>query len=440
MSVRGPVPAVRLTRRREGRWLAGVCSGVAAALGVPVAALRAVVVLLALGSLPAVALIYALAWAFLPPDADTAADLDASIGAAAGGIGPRVPTTGSTGLTIGGRPADLVDAVGVLAVVAGAVLLLGQFTAWLPSQVVAPAVLATVGAGVAWGWGGRAGAGAGTGGAGRRERLRPLFVAIGISLVILGGLATLAAVGDLRSIGRSAAGAAVLVAGAVLLLGPWMARLARSLTDERRQRIRSEERSEMAAHLHDGVLQTLALIQKRAGDDKAVRSLARRQERELRSWLYGARGPGGAAPEPNGDSAAGTVATLLRRELDDVEDHYGVRLDAVFVGDAPLDDAGRALVAAGREAALNAARHAGVDTVDVYLEVEPERLSLFVRDRGRGFDPTAVPRDRRGVADSIVARVRRHGGTAEVRSAPGEGAEVELSVPRVAAPAEERLR
>src|SRR5206468_5395745 len=133
------------------------------------------------------------------------------------------------------------------------------------------------------------------------------------------------------------------------------------------------------------------------------------------SGAYGARGPGVAAPEPNGEPAAGTVATRLRREPDDVEDHYGVRLDAVLVGDAPLDDAGRALVAAGREAALNAARHAGVDTVDVYLEVEPERLSLFVRDRGRGFDPAGVPSDRRGLADSIVARVRRHGGTAEVR-------------------------
>src|SRR5207237_5246365 len=247
----------------------------------------------------------------------------------------------------------------------GAVLLLGQFTAWLPGQVVAPAVLATVGAGLAWGWGGRPGAGVG---AGRRERLRPLFVAVGISLVILGGLATLAAVGDLRSIGRSAAGAAVLTAGAVLLFGPWMARLARNLTDERRQRIRSEERSEMAAHLHDGVLQTLALIQKRAGDDKAVRSLARRQERELRSWLYGPRGAGGGPRVPNGDADAtfggsrrpvggtlpvppGTVATLLRRELDDVEDRYGVRLDAALVGHAPLHDAGRALVAAGREAA-----------------------------------------------------------------------------------------
>jgi signal transduction histidine kinase len=384
-----------------------VCRGVAAALGVPVAALRAVVVVLALGNLPAVALLYALAWAFLPPGSD----VDAESGAGA--------AQAAAGFTIGGRPADPVDALAVLAIVAGAVLLLGQFTAWLPGSVVLPAVLGIMGAGLAWGWGGR------------RDRFRPLVVAVGVSLVFVGGVATLAAVSDLRSIGRSAAGAAVLTAGAVLLLGPWMARLARNLGDERRQRIRSEERAEVAAHLHDGVLQTLALIQKRAADDKAVRSLARRQERELRTWLYG----GG-----NGEAGEATVATLLRRELDDVEDRYGVRLDAVLVGDAPLDDAGRALVAAGREAALNAARHAGVDTVDVYLEVEPERVSLFVRDRGRGFDPAAVPPDRRGVADSISARVRRHGGTAEVRSAPGEGAEVELSVPRAGVRVDEKPR
>ena len=380
--------------------MAGVCSGLAAALGVQVGALRAVIVLLSLGSLPAVALLYALAWVFVPPGAED------------GAAGSTEP-----GLLIGGRPSDILDAVGVLAVVCGAVLVLGQFTAWLPGEVVAPALLATAGAGVAWGWGGR------------RERLRPLFVAIGVSLVFIGGVATLAAVGDLSSIGRSAAGAAVLIAGAVLLLGPWMARLARNLTDERRQRIRSEERAEVAAHLHDGVLQTLALIQKRAADDKAVRGLARRQERELRSWLYGGS---------NGQADATTVATLLRRELDDLEDHYAIRFDAVLVGNAPLDDAGRALVAAGREAALNAARHAGVDTVDVYLEVEPDRVSLFVRDRGCGFDPAAVPPDRRGVADSISARVRRHGGTAEVRSAPGEGAEVELSMPRAIVKAEEK--
>ncbi|HEV8628502.1 MAG TPA: PspC domain-containing protein [Acidimicrobiia bacterium] len=439
MSERRPLLVAPLTRRRDGRWIAGVCRGLAAALGVQVGALRAVVVLLAAGGgLPAVALLYALAWAFVPPESDADA-AERPAGAPSGAP--------SAGLIIGGRPADLVDAVGVLAIVAGAVLLLGQFTAWLPGQVVGPAVIATVGAGLAWGWGGRSG-GPGLAGAGRWERLRPLFVAVGISLVLLGGFATLAALGDLSSIGRSAAGAAVLIAGAVLLFGPWMARLARNLTDERRQRIRSEERAEVAAHLHDGVLQTLALIQKRAGDDKAVRSLARRQERELRSWLYGGtngqadaslsgsrRSVGGTPPVP-----PGTVATLLRRELDDLEDHYAVRFDAVLVGDAPLDDAGRALVAAGREAALNAVRHAGVDTVDVYLEVEPDGVSLFVRDRGRGFDPAAVPPDRRGLADSISARVKRHGGTVEIRSAPGDGAEVELSVPRATVKVEEKPR
>ena len=416
MSVRGPLLVTRLTRRRKGRWVAGVCSGLAAVLGVKVGALRAVVVLLSLGNLPAVALLYALAWLFVPPEPDEPEAGTAGAGAAGG-------------LLIGGRPADLVDVVGVLSIVAGAVLLVGQFTVWLPGRIVGPAVVAILGAGLAWGWGGRTDAGSRAGG--RWERFRPLFVAIGVSLVLIGGFATLAAVGDLRSIGRSAAGAAVLVAGAVLLLGPGMARLARNLTEERRQRIRSEERAEVAAHLHDGVLQTLALIQKRAGDDKAVRSLARRQERELRSWLYGGT---------NGQANAATLASLLRHELDDLEDHYAVRFDAVLVGDAPLDDPGRALVAAGREAARNAAHHAGVEVVAVYLEVEPDRVSLFVRDRGRGFDPAGVPPDRRGLADSISARVRRHGGTAEIRSAPGEGAEVELSMPRGPAAPEHRLR
>jgi signal transduction histidine kinase len=365
---------------------------------------------MAVGNAPAVALLYAVAWVFLPPEEED---------------------DGAGGLRIGDRRADVVDTLAVLAIVAGAVLLVGQFTAWLPAAIVVPALVATAGAGVAWGWGGRtAGAGA-TGGGGRRERLRPLFVAVGVSLVLIGGFASLAALGDLNSLGRSAAGAAVLLAGAVLLFGPGLARLARSLTDERRQRIRSEERSEVAAHLHDGVLQTLALIQKRAGDDKAVRSLARRQERELRSWLY---------EGSNGHADASTLATLFRRELDELEDHYAVRFDAVLVGDAPLDDAGRALVAAGREAALNAARHAGVDTVDVYLEVEPDRVSLFVRDRGSGFDPAAVPPDRRGLADSISGRVRRHGGTAEIRSSPGEGAEIELSMPRATVKTEEKSR
>jgi signal transduction histidine kinase/phage shock protein PspC (stress-responsive transcriptional regulator) len=381
---------VDLTRRRQGRWLAGVCAGLAERFALSVHAVRAGTVVLALTVGPAVVIAYLAAWAILPA-ADGAAFPPRRPGPG------RAPSGGSAG-----------EAAAGAAVVVGVILLLAEFSSWLPRSVLLPGLLACAGAAVVWG--------------GRQGRHRPLRVAVGVSMVLAGGLATLAAVSDLRTIGRSAAGAAVVVAGVALMLGPGLARLVRSLADERRQRILSEERADVAAHLHDGVLQTLALIQKRAADDKEVRSLARRQERELREWLYGRRAP----VEPAG------VADLLRRELADVEDRYGVRLDAVLVGDAPLDDAARALVAAGREAARNAATHAGVDSVDVYLEVEPERVSLFVRDRGRGFEPGAVPPDRRGLADSVVGRVRRHAGTAEIRSAPGEGTEIELSVPRPA--------
>jgi signal transduction histidine kinase/phage shock protein PspC (stress-responsive transcriptional regulator) len=388
---------VDITRRREGRWLGGVCTGLAARFALSAAALRVGLVLLALAAGPPVLVLYLAAWAILPAD-------DPGGHSGAPGNGRH---QGQLGLSPGAA-----DVAAVAAVVIGAVLLLAQLSAWLPRSVLFPALLACAGAAVVWG--GRSGVRTVVPGA------RPLRVALGISLVLAGGVAMLAAVSDLRTIGRSAAGAAVVIAGLALMLGPWLVRLGRDLADERRQRIRSQERAEVAAHLHDGVLQTLALIQKRAADDRAVRSLALAQERELRAWLYGS-----ALPEE-----PATVAGLLRRELDDVEDRYGVRLDAVLVGDAPLDDPARALVAAGREAALNAARHAGVETVHVFLEVEPERISLFVRDRGQGFEPAAVPPDRRGVTDSICNRVRRHGGTAQVRSAPGEGAEVELTMPR----------
>lgn len=385
----------RFARRRQGRWLGGVCAGVGPAVGIPVGATRALVVLLTVVAGPGTILAYGLAWALLPP-----ADGDGADGAA-----------GDAEAVTGLRVSAPVETLAVVAVAVGAMLLLSEVLRLLPVSALVPGLVAGAGSVLVWGWGGRSRASAGA---------RPLLVALGVSLVVVGGLAMLALVGDLRTIGRSAAGAAVLLAGVALMLGPWLVRLGRDLTEERRQRIRSQERAEVATHLHDGVLQTLALIQKQADDGREVRSLARRQERELREWLYG---------RPLTGQEPVTVATLLRQELADVEDRYGVRLDAVLVGDAPLDDRTRALVAAGREAALNAARHAGVETVDVYLEVESERLSLFVRDRGRGFDPAAVPPDRRGLADSVSARIRRHGGTATVRSAPGEGAEVELSMP-----------
>lgn len=305
-----------LTRRRAGRWLGGVCAGLAAHLGLSAAAVRVGVVVLALAVGPPLVVVYLAAWALLP-------------------AGDELGDTPHPGRPV--PPGSAADVVAGVAVVVGAVLLLSELSAWLPGSVLVPGALACAGAALVWG--GRAPEGRGIPGEHgvqgvRGGGVRPLRVALGVSLVLAGGIAMLAAVSDLRTIGRSAAGAAVVVAGLGLMFGPGLVRLGRDLAEERRQRIRSQERAEVATHLHDGVLQTLALIQKRAGDDKEVRSLARRQERELRDWLYGTLAPA----EPDG------VAALLRRELADVEDRYGVRLDAVFVGDAPLDDAGRALV------------------------------------------------------------------------------------------------
>ena len=192
----------------------------------------------------------------------------------------------------------------------------------------------------------------------------------------------------------------------------------RDLRDERRERIRSQERAEVAAHLHDSVLQTLALIQKAADDPREVTRLARGQERELRTWLY--RPPG---------CAGGDFAATLEHAAAEVEEAHGVAVEVVVVGDRPADGRVGAVVAAAREAMVNAAKHSGADRVQVYAEVEPDRLVVFVRDRGAGFDPADVPDDRLGLSQSVIGRMERNGGTAQIRSAPGEGTEVELEAP-----------
>jgi signal transduction histidine kinase len=158
----------------------------------------------------------------------------------------------------------------------------------------------------------------------------------------------------------------------------------------------------------------------RSDDPRRMASLARRQERELRAWLYDTHLVG----EPASLHAAiGALAI-------EIEDDHDVRVEAVVVGDQPLDAASRALVAAIREALVNAARHADVDQVDVFVEADDTELTGFVRDTGRGFDRTQIPGDRRGISDSIVGRVQRAGGTAVLTSTPGTGTEVELRVPR----------
>ena len=199
--------------------------------------------------------------------------------------------------------------------------------------------------------------------------------------------------------------------------------LEQRLAAEEAERVRSQERADTAAALHDSVLQTLALIQRRSDDPAAVASLARGQERDLRDWLLGRGQLGGAASES-------TVAAALADAAAEVEAHYPITVEVVTVGDAPLDERGAAVVAAAREAMVNAAKHASVSSAAVYAEVDQATLRVYIRDRGSGFDPQAVPDDRRGITESIVGRVERAGGTATVSTRPGSGTEIELSLPR----------
>jgi len=205
------------------------------------------------------------------------------------------------------------------------------------------------------------------------------------------------------------------VAGALLLvLGPWVWQM----VSERSERIRLAERAEIAARIHDSVLQTLALVQRDADDPRRVRTLARRQERELRRWLYGSS---------YGD--AETFADALAEAVADVEEAHSVRIELASSGDTPLDDTLTQVVLAAREAMTNAAKHAQTEEIAVYAEVEGDGISVFVRDRGIGFDP-AAPTGRRGLADSVEGRMRRAGGSATITSSPGAGTEIELRLPR----------
>jgi signal transduction histidine kinase len=250
-------------------------------------------------------------------------------------------------------------------------------------------------------------------------------VALGLAQVVVGVLLVAAGAGLYLTADESAdprrglVALSAVLAGLALMGGPWWWRLSRELAAERRERIHNQERDEVAAHIHDSVLQTLALIQRNAGQPRTVASLARQQERELRAWLYG--------DEPKSDRS---VAAALQRVSEEVEDLYATPVETVEVGDCPVDERLIALVQSSREAMSNAARHSGATTVSVFLEVEPHQVTVFVRDRGCGFDPDSVPSDRRGIAESILGRMTRHGGKAAIRSQRDEGTEVELIMPR----------
>lgn len=238
----------------------------------------------------------------------------------------------------------------------------------------------------------------------------------GLFLVVFGVMGFAAGTGDFRGALTVGMATTFAIVALIVIMAPVLFRLAGDLSEERAERVRTQERADVAAHLHDSVLQTLALIQKSAADPATVARLARSQERDLRSWLYDAR-PAGSA----------SAAAAFREVSAQVEDATGVPVEVVCVGDR--DSVDPALVAATREALVNAAKHSGAPRVDLYAEIGDDAIEVFVRDRGRGYDIDSIPADRHGVRDSIVARMRRHGGSARIKTNAGVGTEVRLRMP-----------
>ena len=387
--------------------LGGVAAGVARWMGMDPTLVRLGFVLAAIFSGFGIAL-YIVMWLILPADGDAESIASRAVHDWRGivlalSLVPLVVLTVALGTALGiGWVSGLAVPVGIGA---GGAILLWRNVGSEERRMVAPLVRPLDRLGL-------------TG----RGSWRTLVVRALVGLVLVGGGAYL--LSSNHATLRPLEGVGLVVAGAVVVFGPWWLRVARDLVDERQGRALAEERADMAARLHDSVLQTLALIQRRSDQPGQVVKLARAQERELRSWLFDGRVPGGAEDD---DVMLSEAVHRIERE---VEDLHEVAVEAVVVGDCGLDDELRSLVAAGREATVNAAKWSGAPVVSLFVEVEPDEVSMFVRDKGVGFDPEHVGPDRRGVAQSILARVERHGGKAEVRTAPGDGTEVGLHMPR----------
>lgn len=391
----------RLTRSTRDRAIAGVAGGIGERIGVDPTVVRLAFVALSLAAGIGVVLYLVAYLVSVEPEAGVA------------GVRPR--TSARQALAIG-------------LIVLGVLILLRQMGLWFGDQLVWPVVLAAIGSAVIWTRGDEADRARWSRLVRRLPEWSQTRVAGSAPRVRLGAGAALMLAGLWQFLRSSDAGnlrdnaplaVAATLGGAAVILGPWFWRLARQLTEERRQRIRSQERAEVAAHLHDSVLQTLALIQ-RSAEPREMATLARAQERELRAWLYG------------GSRAADH--TLLSTAMNDaaagVEQTHRVAIEVVSAGDCRLDEPVWALVLAAREAMINAARHSGARRVSVFVETDGDEVTAFVRDQGSGFTLEDVPTDRRGIADSIEGRMARFGGSAKVVAAPGQGTEVRLQVER----------
>ena len=377
------------SRSRTDRVIAGVCGGIGARLGIDATIVRIAFVALALAwvGVP----LYLLGWILLPQ------------------AGASVAAVESSDAAVPGR-ATARRAAGMAFIVLGTVLLVRHLGIALPDTVIWPALLVAIGLGIVV-WRVQPAA--------ELDRGIAVRIAAGTILLALGIGVIAAANLSLTAVRDGLLSGGLVVGGLTLILGPWVAVLVRDRRDERLRRIRADERADMAAHLHDSVLQTLALVQ-RSDDPARMAALARRQERELRGWLYG------GSSEPY----QATVRAAVEHLAAAIEDRHGVVIDVVAVGDAPLDPAMESLVAATGEAMTNAARWSGCGDVSVYLEVAPQGVEVFVRDRGAGFDPGAVDGDSRGIRDSIRGRLDRVGGHCEITSSAGHGTEVRMHLDR----------
>jgi signal transduction histidine kinase len=410
------LPPLRADRRLEAAWLAGVCSGLAAHLGWPVLVLRVGVVLLT-ASMGIGVVVYLVLWLALPLAAEAARAPGLEAARRRGLRTVEVPQRMKADL-------GLISAVGLLG--AGLLWFVQSAGFGLPQRVLWPALAGVAGLMLIWWQADHISSRSIRRQAGLRRWFAPLtahwsrIVRIVLGLAGLGTAIALVVVQlpELSETTRTLLVLGMVVVTLLLAAAPWFIRVRRSLTTAREEKMLADARADMAAHLHDSVLQTLALIQRQASDPKAVIALARRQERELRAWLYGET------------TDAATAKAALVAAAAEVEDDHGVEVEIVVVGDRELDPELKSLVQAAREAMVNAARHAGVDQIDVYAELDDDAVEVFVRDRGAGFVLDDVPADRMGVRGSIIERLRRAGGNATIRSSPEQGTEVRLEMKR----------
>lgn len=383
-------PRYPLRRPKSGRMIFGVCQGIADHLDVPVKTVRLVV---ALSILLFGAGIFLYLWLFVTVPSSDERPLSVKLAPA-----PRKEL---------GRRQKLLLYAGLALLAAAGVWLGAAFT--IPWGSVIAVVCIVAGAGLAWS----------NLSAELTTNQALIRLGGGIVLLVMGVLALTVRDQPLGRVFSSVLLGVGILAVAGLALWPVIQRLLRELREAQEKSTRESERAQMAAHLHDSVLQTLTLIRNQADDPEAVGRLARVQERQLRSWLYN-----------DSDGGAMSLTAGIKQAAAKIEDLYGVTVETVVVGETGAGRGGEnasILLAATKEALANAARH-GAPPVTLYAELSDSGADVSVRDHGEGFDLASIPADRHGVRDSIIGRIHGCGGEVTFKRRD-PGTEVQIRVP-----------